>query len=118
MRIATAAQRAVPVLMMLCVLEGGLLARSASAQLAANGKSLTVTTSNAVATFTGPDLVGFVNSLTGESYLTHPSDGRAGDGQHHDFVLRRCRHRTGRSGRSRSPAIRWRRRRVRIPDAR
>ncbi len=67
--------RVVPVLMLICVLEGGLLARSASAQLVASGKSLTVTTSNAVATFAGPDLVGFVNSLTGESYLTHPSTG-------------------------------------------
>ena len=49
---------------------------SAQAQaLVANGKSLTVTTTNAVATFAGPDLVGFVNSTTGETYLKHPSSG-------------------------------------------
>src|SRR5579864_8531021 len=52
-----------------------LCAAPASAQLVANGTSLTVTTANAVATFSGPDLVGFVNSLTSESYLKNPSAG-------------------------------------------
>ena len=47
----------------------------AAAQLSANGASLTVTTSNAVATFAGPDLVGFRNLLTSESYLTKPTTG-------------------------------------------
>jgi hypothetical protein len=46
-----------------------------SSLIVANGKSLTVTTANAVATFAGPDLVGFVNALTGESYLKNPSSG-------------------------------------------
>jgi hypothetical protein len=52
-----------------------LAARVVEAQLAANGKTLTATTANAVATFSGPDLVGFVNSLAGESYLKKPSSG-------------------------------------------
>ena len=43
------------------------------AQVAANGDQLTVTTANAVATFRGPDLAGFTNSLTGESYLRLPA---------------------------------------------
>lgn len=51
------------------------LAAPVQAQLAASGSSLTVTTGNAVATFTGPDLVGLVNRATGESYLTNPSSG-------------------------------------------
>ena len=33
----------------------------AGAQIAASGRTLTVTTTNAVATFSGADLVGFVN---------------------------------------------------------
>src|SRR4249920_3310725 len=52
-----------------------LHAAPASAQVMASGKSLTVTTANAVATFNGPDLVGFVNSLTSEQYLKKPSNG-------------------------------------------
>lgn len=48
---------------------------SASAQIAASGQTLTVTTANAVATFKGPDLVGLVNALTGEPYLKLPSNG-------------------------------------------
>jgi hypothetical protein len=43
--------------------------------MVANGTSLTVTTSNAVATFSGLDLIGFVNSLTNERYLKKPSRG-------------------------------------------
>src|SRR5215471_2128708 len=50
-------------------------AKRADAQLVANGKTLTVTTTNAVATFNGPDLVGFVNALTNETYLKKPSNG-------------------------------------------
>jgi hypothetical protein len=49
------AERVVPVLLMLYVLERGLLARSTSAQLIANGRSLTVATSNAVAICAGRD---------------------------------------------------------------
>ena len=52
-----------------------LRAQAADAQMVANGKTLTVTTANAVATFSGPDLVGFVNSLTSETYLKKPSSG-------------------------------------------
>src|SRR5262245_20805138 len=52
------------------------LPRAASAQLVANGTALTVTTTNAVATFAGPDLVGFVNSATGETYLKNASAGQ------------------------------------------
>src|SRR4051812_41893695 len=44
-----------------------------AASLQANGTTLTVTSANAVATFSGADLVGFVNSLTGEQYLKQPS---------------------------------------------
>lgn len=50
-------------------------AREAHAQIVPDGRTLTVTTANAVATFTGADLVGFVNRLTGESYLRKPSSG-------------------------------------------
>ena len=57
------------------LVEGLWLTRPAAAQLSANAKSLTVTTTNSVATFSGPDLTGLVNSLTGESYLIHPSAG-------------------------------------------
>ena len=46
-----------------------------AAQLVAAGQSLTVTTPHAVASFAGPDLVGLVNSLTGETYLRKPSTG-------------------------------------------
>src|SRR5204862_5186319 len=35
----------------------------------------TVTTTNAVATFNGADLVGFANALTSETYLKKPSNG-------------------------------------------
>jgi hypothetical protein len=52
-----------------------LIPRPAAAQIAASGRTLTVTTANAVATFTGADVVGFVNRLTGESYLRKPSSG-------------------------------------------
>jgi hypothetical protein len=52
-----------------------LVARPAAAQLLANGTSLTVTTTNAVATFTGADLTGYVNQVTGEVYLKNPSSG-------------------------------------------
>jgi hypothetical protein len=45
------------------------------AQLVASGSTLTVTTGNALATFTGPDLVGLLNRVTGETYLTNPSSG-------------------------------------------
>ena len=48
---------------------------AANAQIVANGKSLTVTTANAVATFNGPDLVGLGNALTAETYLKKPSNG-------------------------------------------
>ncbi|HZP66299.1 MAG TPA: hypothetical protein VFB32_08310, partial [Rudaea sp.] len=48
---------------------------AASAQLTANGSSLTATTTNAVATFAGPDLVGFANTLTAETYLKYASAG-------------------------------------------
>src|SRR5690349_13396105 len=51
------------------------LPHAAAAQLVANGTSLTVTTANAVATFAGPDLVGFVNSATSETYLKNPTGG-------------------------------------------
>ena len=51
------------------------LARTSAAQLAANGQTLTVTTTNSVVTFAGQDLIGLTNSLTGEAYLTHPSAG-------------------------------------------
>jgi hypothetical protein len=54
---------------------GLLHARVADAQIVATGKTLTVTTTNAVATFNGPDLVGFANSLTSEMYLKKPSNG-------------------------------------------
>ena len=54
---------------------GLCLAESTSAQVVASGKTLTATTTNAVATFNGADLVGFVNTLTGESYLRKPSAG-------------------------------------------
>jgi hypothetical protein len=47
----------------------------ASAQLVASGKSLTVTTTNSVATLVGADLVGFQNLLTNELYLKKPSAG-------------------------------------------
>ena len=47
----------------------------AAAQIVASGKTLTVTTANAVATFNGPDLVGFTNALTNEQYLKKPSNG-------------------------------------------
>jgi hypothetical protein len=47
----------------------------ALAQLAANGKALTVTTSNSLVTFAGADLVGFHNALTNEDYLKYPSTG-------------------------------------------
>src|SRR5262249_48230250 len=59
------------------LLAGVLLMRAApaSAQLVANGTTLTVTTTNAVATFKGADLVGFTNSLTGENYLKKASNG-------------------------------------------
>jgi hypothetical protein len=43
--------------------------------MVANGTTLTVTTANAVATFAGLDLVGFVNALTNETYLKKPSNG-------------------------------------------
>src|SRR5262249_39539114 len=42
------------------------------AQIVAKGQQLKVTTANAVATFQGPDLAGFKNMLTGESYLRFP----------------------------------------------
>lgn len=60
-----------------CLLALSLLVRvhAADAQIVANGKTLTVTTTNAVATFNGPDLVGFVNSVTSETYLKKPSNG-------------------------------------------
>ena len=44
-------------------------------QLAANGKSLTVTTTSTIATFAGADLVGLQNRLTGETYLKNASAG-------------------------------------------
>ena len=47
----------------------------AAQSLAANGTSLTVTTSHAVATFAKADLVGFTNVLTGENYLRRASTG-------------------------------------------
>src|SRR5262245_1507825 len=59
--------------MTLCAL--ALHARAAHAQIAVDHQTLTVTTANAVATFSGADLVGFVNSLTNESYLKKPSNG-------------------------------------------
>lgn len=43
-----------------------------SAQVVASGQKLTVTTSNAIATFQGPDLAGLTNRATGESYLKLP----------------------------------------------
>jgi hypothetical protein len=52
-----------------------ILPSEAYAQLAASGKSLTVTTPNTVATFAGADLVGFRNALTNELYLKNPSAG-------------------------------------------
>lgn len=52
-----------------------LRSQPAAAQIVANGTSLTVTTSNAVASFAGADLVGLVNSTTNETYLTNPSAG-------------------------------------------
>ena len=45
------------------------LIQVAAAQVAAAGQQLTVTTANATAKFQGPDLVGFTNSASGESYL-------------------------------------------------
>ena len=42
------------------------------AQVVASGQNLTVTTANATATFQGPDLAGFTNRATGESYLKCP----------------------------------------------
>lgn len=42
------------------------------AQVLASGQKLTVTTANATATFQGPDLAGFTNRATGESYLKLP----------------------------------------------
>jgi uncharacterized protein DUF6259 len=56
---------------LLCLARVGI----ASAQLVANGTSLTATTANAVATFAGPDLVGFVNSVTNETYLKNATGG-------------------------------------------
>jgi len=41
----------------------------AHAQVVVSGQALTVTTANATAIFQGPDLVGFANAATGESYL-------------------------------------------------
>jgi hypothetical protein len=52
-----------------------LFVHPAGAQIVANGATLTVTTANAVATFTGPDLTGFANTATGETYLKLPSSG-------------------------------------------
>ncbi len=64
------------VLLSIAMFVVGLLpARTAGAQINASGKTLTVTTTNAVATFNGADLVGFVNALTAETYLKRPSDG-------------------------------------------
>ncbi len=54
----------------------GVRARPQQALLAANGTSLTVTTSHSVATFARADLVGFTNTLTGETYLRNPSAGQ------------------------------------------
>jgi hypothetical protein len=45
----------------------------AVAQIVASGQTLTVTTTNATATFQGPDLVGLTNATTGESYLRSAS---------------------------------------------
>jgi hypothetical protein len=53
-------------------------AAPARAQLAAAGSSLTVTTGNVVATFAGPDLIGLVNRVTGETYLNRPTSGELG----------------------------------------
>ena len=58
-----------------CVAASLWSAPDARAQIVASGRTLSVTTTNAVATFTGADLVGFVNRLTGESYLRNPSSG-------------------------------------------
>ena len=54
-----------------------VISRSGLAQLLANGQTLTVTTTNAVATFAGADLTGFRNSVTNESYLRLPRPGSA-----------------------------------------
>jgi len=51
-------------------------ARSAQTGLVANGTSLAVTTSHSVATFARADLVGFTNTLTGETYLRNASTGQ------------------------------------------
>ena len=50
-------------------------AGTANAQLAASGSTLTATTPNLAATFTGADLVGLANRVTGESYLRFPTGG-------------------------------------------
>src|SRR5215510_6273376 len=50
-----------------------LIHKVLAAEVVVKGPELTVTTANAVATFHGPDLVGFTNTLTGESYLRLPS---------------------------------------------
>lgn len=44
-----------------------------------SGQNLTVTTAHSVATFLKADLVGLTNTLTGDSYLTHPSGGELAD---------------------------------------
>ncbi|MBI4909843.1 MAG: hypothetical protein HY820_39865 [Acidobacteria bacterium] len=50
-----------------------LSATGARAQLVATGQTLTVTTTNAVATFQGADLTGFRNRGTNENYLRLPT---------------------------------------------
>jgi hypothetical protein len=67
-----AAWRVCPALRLLPLLCLALAPGPAFGQMTADGLKLTVATANAVATFHGPDLVGFTNVLTGEPYLRLP----------------------------------------------
>jgi hypothetical protein len=72
---STSSLRRAQTLVACAILLSLIALRSAEAQIVASGSTLAVTTPNAVASFTGPDLTGFVNVLTGETYLKNPSDG-------------------------------------------
>jgi hypothetical protein len=58
--------------LMVCAALSFAFLPAAFGQVVVSEQQLTVTTTNAIATFQGPDLVGLTNSLTGESYLKSP----------------------------------------------
>jgi hypothetical protein len=74
--------------------------------MVANATTLTVTTANAVATFAGLDLVGFVNALTNETYLKKPSNGHFATGNALSATPPAQQCRTGRSEPSRARGFR------------